>query len=214
MVITRDTDAQFQAKLGQGQLGERWTFNYTCRVLHYVNIPLSKIVDFKDRGPRIYVPATGGRPNTPEVLPSYVPSPDTLCIHRHDWEHEQLILPPEFFLESKLKTKCSFYRFNKAWQSGIDTSCRNNYLQVEKFTGKPVWIFHLIFPTSEEAMNAQGVPPQKRPAPAGLYAHPVSLPPAHDPSQYPRMIYWKIEDMLRLASIEEVKAASWEEELF
>jgi len=209
MVSTRD--AQFQEKLEQGKTGERWTFNYTCRVLHYVGIPLSKIVDFKDKGPRISIPATEGRLNTPEVLPILTIAPDTFCIHRHDWAHEQLILPSEFFLESKLKRKCSFYHKNKAWQSGIDIWCYKNYLQTEKFTGKPVLIFHLIFPTSEEAMDDQVVPSAKRPAPTGLYVHPVSLPLAYDPDRNPRMVYWKIEDMQRLASLEEVKAASWEE---
>jgi hypothetical protein len=202
MVVTRDTDAQFQEKLEKGQQGEQWTLNYTCRTLHYVNVPLSKIKE-KDSGPRIYIPDTDG------LKPFLVPVPDTLCMFRYDWRHkEQPILPSEFWLESKRKSKCSFYRINKAWQSGIDAWCRKNYLHVEKVTGKPVWIFHLIFPTSEEAMNHQGVPPQNRPAPEGLYAHPVSLPLAYDPSPYPRMVYWKIEDMLRLASVEEVLAAS------
>lgn len=210
MVTTRD--AQFQEKLAEGKTGERWTSNYTCRVLHYVHVPISKIVDLKDKGPRIYAPATGGQPNTPAELPIHLIAPDTLCIHRHDWSHEQLILPPIFWLESKLKKKCSFYHINGAWQSGIDAWSRKSYLQVEKVTGIPVWIFHLIFPTSEEAMNAQGVPSEKRPAPAGLYVHPVSLTPAYDPDRNPRMVYWKIESMQRLASIEEVQAASWEEE--
>jgi hypothetical protein len=193
----------FEERLKQGQLGEQWTFNYTCRILHYVNVPLSKIAE-KDKGPRIYIPSTlGGRPA--EVI-----VPDQLCMYRYDWrQKEQPILPLEFWLESKLKSRCSFYHINKAWQSGIDARCYRNYQHVEKVTGKPVWIFHLIFPTAEAFMNSQSVPWDKRPAPSGLYAHPISLTPAFDLyAAHAKMIYWKIDQMQRLASVEEVLAAS------
>jgi hypothetical protein len=196
------TQEQFQEKLEQGRLGEGWTLYYTCRKLHYVNLPLAKIVDFEDKGPRIYVPETDGK------RPVYVPVPDTLCIHRHDWGNEHLLLPPEFFLEAKLKSRCSYYRINKAWQSGIDMHSYKWYKKVEEFTGKPVWVFHLIFPTSDQQAIAQGAPREKRPAPNGLYAHPISLVPAYDPDRSPKMVYWKIEKMLRLCSVSEAIAAS------
>lgn len=196
------TQEQFQEKLEQGRLGENWTLYYTCRTLHYVNLPVSKIKDFEDKGPRIYIPNSLGGP------PIYVPVPDTLCIHRHDWKDEQLALPSEFWLEAKFKSRCTFYRINKAWQSGIDMRSYKWYKKVEEFTGKPVWVFHLIFPTSDQQAIAQGAPKEKRPAPHGLYTHPISLVPAYDPDSNPKMIYWKIEKMRRLAKLSEVIAAS------
>lgn len=178
----------------KGRKGEDQSENWLGTSHKCVTIPLSKIKEFSDKGPRIHYP---------DPMHPYLISPD-LQVMRTALTPKDSPLPLISLLEIKTKGRCSWYRINQAWQSGIDRYFWRNYLRTNERLPIPVWVAHLIEPTSERSMDLQGVPEEKRPAPSGLYVHPITLPIAYDPNRSSALVYWKIEDMCRLASWEEV----------
>ncbi len=113
-------------------------------------------------------------------------------------------LPTKFFADVKEKPAgCSWYRTNGRYQSGIDRYAWENYKKFERVTDTQTGIIHLIQPTSDEVLDRQGAPLNKRPAPTGLFWHPILLKTAdeHAPSQ---MVYWGIDDMQKIAELDQI----------
>lgn len=173
-------------------------FRVLFRTYGYAVIHTSRLRNEEGKGgSRLYLPFSHN--------PSEIPIPDFLCIR----DHQSVVqlpagvdLPPIFFPDLKAKRKADYYRKRSRWETGIDIRCRNNYLLAQKVTSIQSWVFHLIYPTSESAMNEQYVPFHKRPAPTGLFGCPIT----QKANEYNGMIYWGIcEDMIKIAELDQIR---------
>ena len=186
----------FEALLALGRKGEDAVARYILRKLGFIITPVSKIEEGIGKGPRLYLP--NGRT---------VAVPDLFCIKPVAGDFVPFDLPPVFtgipfcWIDVKLKNKCSFYRKNQRWQTGIDRRCWLNYREVKRMTGIDTWVFHLILPTPEVVARAQGAKGWNMPAPTGLYGHPVSLQWS---DSYGTMVYWGIEDLVKFAELDDI----------
>jgi hypothetical protein len=161
--------------------------------------------------PSLYVPKGGGyRLTAPDLLtinPFVTPS---LWSRDNIWEF------PFLWTEVKHKNTATFYRkwnnWEGRWQTGIDRRLYPHYCQIDKDTQIPVWL--LFLQRNDGPSNA---PPGKPPCPTGLFGCPITQPYSDDwkndtyeKKGYQDMVYWGIEDLLQLATLEEVLAVSKE----
>lgn len=183
---------EFDLQLQFGDENEEMMRRFMLARWGYAIVHTSKIQNEAGKGGRLDLPWPCNR--------SRIPIPDFLCIKRIRSPH-LVNLPVQFFTDLKAKRKADYYRNRKRWESGIDKRCRDNYLLTETELGVPSWVFHLIYPTPEIAMDEQRVPSVHRTPPTGLFGCPVS----QQANEYKGMVYWGIEsDMTKLASLEEV----------
>lgn len=163
----------------------------------YSMIHTSRMKNEEGKGARLYLPYGFKVPS--------VAIPDFLCIKCAQCILPSIsplnCLPEQFFMDLKVKRRADFYRNRARWETGIDDRCRRNYLTAEEATRIVPWVFHLIYPTPNLAMDEQRVPDLHRPAPTGLFGCPVS----QRANEYKGMVYWGIkEDMKKLAELQEV----------
>jgi len=189
-------DTSFEDQLHFGDEGEDQTKRFMLAYWDYAIIHTSKIQNTIGKGARLDLPSLCTR--------TKVPIPDFLCIKFAHSKKSFFNLPRFFFMDLKTKRKADYYRNRGRWETGMDARCRQNYLNAESATGVPTYAFHLIYPTPVTAMDAQRVPPDKRPAPTGLFGCPVS----QHPNEYKGMVYWGLEEMMYLATLEEVSSIS------
>jgi len=166
----------------------------------FICAPICKIDEEEDRGPRLSLPNE-----------HMLPSPDGLCMKPIA---ETISVPQStpgffkeidlFFEDTKLKTKLSYYRKNRRWQTGIDKRCWHHYSELKRITDIEVLVFHLVMPTSLEDAKSQGAPMEYMPAPSGLFVHSISQPYSDD---FRGMVYWGIEDLPKLATLSDFPSA-------
>jgi hypothetical protein len=159
--------------------------------------------------PSIYVPYKGGyRLTAPDLLtinPRVVPSL---------WTKDNIWMLPFLWTEVKHKNTATYYRkwnnWTGRWQTGIDRRLYNHYCQVDKDTCIPVWL--LFLQRNDGPSNA---PTGVSPCPTGLFGCPITQPfsdtwkdDSYEKKGYRDMVYWGIEDLLQLATLEEVLAVS------
>ena len=120
------------------------------------------------------------------------------------------------WIEAKWKTRFSWHRKSKSWQTGIDRRHYRHYLQIAQGTPFPVWLLFLHenpVPRLEDLM--QGSPDV---CPTGLFGGELgdlSQKIDHPHNNWGRegMIYWRApkagdrKTLLRIASLEEIEAA-------
>lgn len=187
---------KFEEELAKARPKERMTIYHIVNAMGFIGEYLANIEnEDKGRGPRFLLPKGVGVTDLPVPDARFTWSPKLLGVPAFG-------LPRVWFGDVKAKDGCSWYRKKQRYQSGIDKRAWYRYRQTEEVLGYPVYILHLIYPTSEEALNHQQVPIHRRPAPTGLYVHPVSRPYA---DEYMKMVYWGIEeDMVKLATLRDV----------
>jgi hypothetical protein len=162
--------------------------------LKFVILHRGRSNELQQHGPRFYL--------SHEVCKQNLPVQDIEAFW--PYQNRQLTpkgLPPHFFADIKEKDECSYYRKNKRYQSGIDQWCWEIYLKSERLTRIPHYVFHIIKPKSEKALDKQCVPTEHRPAPTGLFCHPILLPIS---DKYEGMVYWGIEDMRKIAELDDL----------
>ena len=113
------------------------------------------------------------------------------------------------FIEAKHKTVFTWFRKNRTWQTGIDRRHFNEYKKASEIVGWTVWLMflHCCSMPSEIDLRYDECP---RECPTGLYAESLEKLVKcidHTSDLYGRsgMVYWNIESLQRLASLEEVR---------
>lgn len=191
-MYSAEEQLEFEKQLAFGDENEEMLRVFILKHWGYAIVHTSKLKNEEGKGGRLDLPAMCQRRR--------IPIPDFLCIKCVHSTKSFLNLPDQFFADLKTKRKADYYRNRSRWETGMDAKCRANYLLPEQELHVPVWVFHLIYPTSEAAMDAQRVPTDKRPAPTGLYGCPV----AQKVNEFRGMVYWGIEEMVKLAPLEDI----------
>lgn len=143
------------------------------------------------------------------VLPIYEKTIDT-------GKGPQLYLPqkeliaPDFFvfkkdscywIEAKHKTAFTWHRITGHWVTGIDIKHYEHYLEVNRSTPWPVWLLFL-----HEGGQSKDDPPN---SPAGLFGNTLDYLSRHENHRHDNwgkygMVYWRYEDLILCASLEEI----------
>lgn len=109
------------------------------------------------------------------------------------------------WVEAKTKTRFTWYRKARAWQTGIDLRHYNDYIEVQRISGLPVWLVfvHQDSTPSKDDMR-YGCPPE---CPAGLFFNRLDVlqvsAQSGDDRYYTRngrtypMVYWNVSDLRR-----------------
>ncbi len=156
--------------------------------------------------PSLYVPNKGGY---------RLIAPDLLTINPYVspslWTKDSIWEFPFAWFEVKHKSTATFYRKKQRWQTGIDRRLYQHYCQVDQDTQIPVW---LLFLHQDYVRTKPLMAPD---CPTGLYGCPITQPysddwkdDSYEKKGYRDMVYWGIEELLQLATLEQVFAASKE----
>lgn len=146
------------------------------------------------------------------VLPVYEKEIDTGKGPRFFTREGQLVAPDMFLMpsmtwaESKHKTVFSWHRLTARWVTGIDVNHYLAYIEVQKVSGRPVWLLFLHrVATPHERDIAAGCP---RRCPVGLFGERLDHLQHHENHRSDKwgrygMVYWAADDLRCLASIED-----------
>lgn len=109
------------------------------------------------------------------------------------------------WIEAKHKTAFSWHRNTKRWVTGIDRRHYLDYLQVGSTTPFPVWLLFL-----HRGGQAKDSPAD---SPAGLFGNRLAflcthVNHTHDHWGTSGMVYWAIDSLRRLATLDEVLLAN------
>jgi hypothetical protein len=183
-----------------GRIGEGVIARWFRRRGHAV-LPVYEKEISDGKGPRLFMPK--GQLIAPDmaIFLSKMVSPDMRVM----------------FVEAKRKSaftqlrKANRYGVCGAWQTGIDERHYEDYCKVETQTGVPVWLLFL-----QEGGQAKDSPPD---SPSGLYGQALSalkekIDHRHPnpPPRFKPMVYWNIDDLALLATLEELRGAHYKGE--
>jgi hypothetical protein len=175
----------FQQKLAFGQIGESLIARY-LRSRGWSILPVYEKEIDNGKGPRLFLPY--GYPETELIAPDL----QGMKYQKVQW------------FEAKHKSAATFYRKKWRWQTGIDKRHYLDYKRVQEITTYPVW---LLFLQRESACN--NAPLNVPSCPTGLYGCPITQLYS-DEGYYDRggkryyMVYWGVQELKKLASLEEV----------
>lgn len=138
-----------------------------------------KIID-DGKGPQVYSPSEA------------MIAPDLLT-----WKKNSVT-----WIEAKHKTAFSWHRLTGRWVTGIDLRHYQHYLSILKTTPWPVWLLFL-----HEGGSAKD---SIETSPSGLFGNDLSVLSDHENHRSDKwgrsgMVYWAIEWLKQLATIEELK---------
>lgn len=160
------------------------------------------------------------------VLPVYEVEMDTGKGPQLFLPDEELIAPDLFvfkfsyddgqeawWTEAKHKSVFSWHRITGRWTTGVDLRHYHDYLRVDELTPWPVW---LLFLHSKDRCDRRNEP---WPCPTGLFGRPLEYLREHENHRsQPRnngtgwgrtgMVYWAYDDLMLLATLDDVCAAS------
>ena len=117
-----------------------------------------------------------------------------------------------FWIEAKSKAAFTWHRNSETYQDGIDRRYWEDYLRIAQNTGWPVWLLFLHGPGAVAKDNPAGKIP-----PTGLFGNEILRLSRCIDHPWPGcgnggMVYWKVADLLRLASWREVSFTETEED--
>lgn len=148
------------------------------------------------------------------VLPVYEKQIDTGKGPRFFTPEGQLVAPDMFvmpsmnWVEAKHKTNFTWHRKTGRWVTGIDLNHYADYLEVQRVSGRPIWLLFLHRdPIPHQRDIEQGCP--KR-CPIGLYGGSLDFLSAHENHRHDNwgrhgMVYWAADDLKRLATLDEIE---------
>lgn len=176
--------ARFEDALRQGAIGESIITKYLCNVWGFAVLPAyEKVIDDR-KGPRLF------------LRDKNLVVPDMLGFTN---------LGPAVWVEAKVKTLFSWYGKGRYFVTGINYHHYQDYQEVERQTGTPVLLAFLHYQAKTWARDVTkwGAPST---CPTGLFG--IWLDKTReshrDYSGNTLMIYWRYENLLRLATLEEM----------
>jgi len=105
-------------------------------------------------------------------------------------------------LEVKGKTAATWHRFGSCWETAISLLELRRYEEAEHSTGLPVWLGFVMLGRGDRFVE------RAPPPPSGFFVTPVSGLMQRASHTYGRgdaaMIYWRLDDLCRLASLEDL----------
>jgi hypothetical protein len=114
------------------------------------------------------------------------------------------------WIEAKRKSRFTWHRKTRTWQTGIDVGCYNHYLQIADQSPFPLWLLFLHEDSTPDARDIHaGSEPQ---CPVGLYGRDIQklrhvVDHSHNNWGRTGMVYWRESVLQRIATIAEVNAA-------
>ncbi len=172
----------FKQKLAFGRVGEERISNWRIRSRGATVLPVYKIEDGDQRGPRLFA----------DKLDLIVPD---------------LLVWPEksrpIWVETKRKTVFSWHRNTGTWQTGIDTYLFEQYKKVAEKTGLQIWLLFLHENDRSETRN------EPWPCPTGMFGQALGTLEQIG-REHGAMLYWKRLNLIHLASLLEIAAAQGE----
>lgn len=107
------------------------------------------------------------------------------------------------WIEAKQKTVFSWYRKTGSWETGIDLKHYLDYCQIADSFSYPIWLLFLHTDT-------HGPMPGPYPCPTGLFGNDLRFLRRNESHRWhnPPMVYWGIETLFKIATLEQVRDAS------
>lgn len=169
------SDKAFPAKLAQGKVSESLIARWLVSRGWNV-LPVYETSDNAAKGPRLSTP-------NGEIV-----APDMLAMKAGEYR----------WVEAKDKHAASWYRIGGYFVTGVNLSHYQDYLLIEDSKIIPVWLLFL---------HRGGTAKDSPPSPAGLFGGALSdlrYCESHRSDKHGSsgMVYWKIESLKRLATIE------------
>lgn len=191
----------FRESLLRGQTGETKMAYWLRRAKERSILPVYDIPINTGKGPRFYSALSSGH--------DQLVAPDMLTIGCGKIQWVEAKLKSVF---SWRRMPCQRYPYAR-WQTGIDKRHYHDYLHVREVTDIPLWIMFLHeSSTPWEKDRKQGCPEM---CPTGLFGREITQLEKlvdHEDSyekasgrEYP-MVYWNHQDLIQLATLEEVLA--------
>lgn len=175
----------FEESLQIGQMGETAIARWLRNKGHTVLPVYEKVID-TGKGPQLFLPD------------GCLVAPDML-IYRGD---------KVLWIESKYKTRFSWYGKGRNWVTGIDLRHYNDYLKVDQLSPWPVWLLFLHIETEPSISDLDR---WKCPSscPAGLFGSTLKSLQATESHRSDRhgktgMVYWSIGNLKKIAELYEV----------
>jgi hypothetical protein len=168
----------FQEQLRNGQVGEsliaQWLKNRNFHVL-----PIYEVEENTGKGPRLFSPK------------EQLIAPDMLAFNDGK----------TLWIEAKHKTAFSWHRKTGRWVTGIDIRHYEDYCKVAETTPFKVWLLFL-----QRGGHAKDSPEI---SPSGLYGNDLVFLRQHENHRHGNwgnsgMVYWAIETLRKLASLEAI----------
>ena len=107
------------------------------------------------------------------------------------------------WIEVKTKTAFSWHRKTKRFVTGIDLKHYFDYLEIAKNTTVPLWIFFL------HGKGTAVDTPEDKISPSGLFGRDILYLEKHENHRHDNwgnsgMVYWDVEDLELIASLEQI----------
>ena len=171
--------SRFDESLDYGMAGESAISRWLRNRGHFVLPAYEKLID-NGKGPRVYGPRQ-----------RYI-SPDLLV-----WKTANAL-----WVEAKHKTAFSWHRMTQKWVTGVDLHHYDHYCKLDRIGPWPVWLLFL-----HDGGQAKDSPAN---SPAGLFGnhiHTLSLNENHRHDNWGNtgMVYWSIDNLIKMAESDEVR---------
>ena len=170
-----------------GRISENKIARFLCARGWAIQPVYEKETEERDKGPRVYM-ADGFERIAPDLL--------AFNASRARW------------VEAKAKTRCTWHKISRSWQTGIDVACYEDYQALAVGSPFSLWILFLHEHSIPRVQDLKdGCPPE---CPTGLFgANILNLPYHHMHPNWGRrgMVYWKIDDLKPIATLDDFYAA-------
>lgn len=178
-----------------GRIAESQIAQWLVRAQHWHLLPAYEIEIPSGKGPRLLTEQ--GELISPDLLGTKL-------------KEAQLLMR---WIEAKHKSRFTWHRSSKNWQTGIDLSHYRDYIEVQRRTRIEVFILFLHRCSEPSQSDLKYGSPAE--CPTGLFCRSLYYLKRHEDHrdsfdkgrrEYP-MVYWNHKDLVRLATLEEVELA-------
>ena len=176
----------FEGNLAFGRAGEsaiaRW-----ARYRNNCVLPVYEKEIQEGKGPRLF------GPNGEHIAP------------------DMLVLPIMEWIEAKHKNVFTWHRITGRWVTGIDLNHWNGYQDTQRESGRRVWMLFLHRCSQPDFRDIkQGCPPE---CPTGLFGGSLDYLKRNENHRHDNwgrhgMVYWAVDVLKKLATLEEVNEAA------
>lgn len=177
----------FEQQLYFGKVGEsliaKWMIRQGWNIL-----PVYEKEKDSGKGPVVY------------TLDHNIIAPDMLAYQKENLQ--------ALWIEAKTKNSFTWHRISKKWVTGIDLRHYNDYLYLLKSSPWPIWLMFLHLKSD----GAKDTPTELiGHSPVGLFGNLLDILSKHENHRHDNwgtsgMVYWCHDDLLLLATIDEIQS--------